>query len=123
MSDLPWQICDDQLFSFCGYLAVADVMLLVVVAAKIMVVMLDFLHVGLVKHRAGERVIYVWRDAKCVLDDVRCRAPPFDDQNEAVDQWRRGTNVDNRRERRKIDDNVVKGCSQFIEQLFGFRSG
>ena len=46
---------------------------------------------------------------KRVLDYVGSRSPPFDDQNEAVDQRRCRADIDDRCERRKIDYNVVIG--------------
>ena len=85
---------------FCRKVAVADVVLVVVVVAKIVGVTVHCLHIGFVEHCTEDGVVYVWCGMECMLDDVGRGAPPFHDQNEAVDQRRCRADVDNRCERR-----------------------
>ena len=84
-------------------------MLVVVIVVEITVVAFHRPHVGLVEHRTDQGLVHVWSGMKRVLDYVGSRSPPFDDQNEAVDQRRCRADIDDRCERRKIDYNVVIG--------------
>src|ERR1700730_15645509 len=96
-----------SIHSFCRCLAITGIMLVVVIVVMIVVVAFHCLHGGLVEHCTVQSLIHIWSGMKRVLDDVGSRSPPFDAQNEAVDQWRCRADVDDRCEPRKIAYDVV----------------
>jgi len=88
----------------------------VVVVFSVMTgITLHFLHVGLVENDAEQRIAYVGRAIKSMLDNFGRRATPFYNENELVEQSCDGPRVCNGRERRKVDDYVVIGKAQPIE--------
>src|SRR5215204_5644098 len=52
-----------------------------------------------------------------VLDDIDLRLPPFDNQDEMVNELCCGADVDQGGQRRKVDDDVVVTRPQPIEEL------
>src|SRR5262245_560151 len=96
-------------------IAVAAIVAIVVVVPTVVFVAAEYRHVRLVENDSEQIVVNTAGIFKRVLGNIDFSATPFDHKYERIDQVSHDADIDDRSERRKIDDHVVVALAQAAE--------